>query len=205
MKRVNWYLVVVLVGLMTLMYLSCDRTSTKAFRIVNINSGNPLIVDVVDWAMVPDPEDPEDTISVGFTKDWIVPVEVSYIETGIGLPTYPTTYTARITDYIVKFKLLNDTATLILNQVNGNTNILVPSDPEGQKTVKANLNLIPKEWINQYVAPYLELEESIPGAMLKATVILSGYEELTRDPITDTSYFTVDIGDYYDDPMVVGQ
>jgi len=193
---------------MILMNSSCDRTSTSAFRIVNINNGSPLIVDVLDWAMVPDPEDPGDTISVGFTKDWIVPVEVSYIETGIGLPTYPTNYTARITDYKVTFKLLNDTSTVLTNflntnPVNGNTSIIVPSDPEGQKTVKANINLIPKEWIQSYVEPYDPSE--IPNAMLKATVILSGYEELTRNSITDTSYFTVDIGDYYDDPMVVGQ
>jgi hypothetical protein len=200
MKRNNGYVILVLV-LLTLIYVSCDRTTPDSLRIVKINDGDPLIVDVADWGLIVDPEDPEDTILTYMTDDWIVPVEVSYVETGIGLPTYPTTYTARITDYKVQFSRIRINTTdpsWQLNSISGATNISVPSDPQGGSTVKANLKVIPKEWIQTY------FDSLTQGAMVKGTLILSGYEELTRDAISDTSQFTIDFGDYYDDPRVFG-
>jgi hypothetical protein len=40
--------------------------------------------------------------------------------------------------------------------------------------------------------------------MVKATIVLSGYEELTRNPVADTGYFTINFGDIWDNPAVMG-
>lgn len=206
MKKKKVYYLVVILGILVCVYLSCSRSTPNALRIVEINKSGPLIVDVYDRAMIRDPEDPQDTtlIAVVFIKDWIVPITVTYTETGIGLPTYPTTYTAKITKYTVSFE---NTKVRIggvdvnwkLSSLSGAANILVPSDPDGLSTITAQLKVIPKEWIEAR-ADTLAL-----GCMVKANIILEGKEELNGNVVVDTGAFTIDFADYYDDPIKVGQ
>lgn len=202
MKKYYWILVLI-IGLIGLSYLSCNRTSSQSLRIVSINNSAPLSVDIADWGLEVDPENPEDTIhTYHIAPDQIVPVEVTYTETGIGLPTYPTGYTARITDYKVTFsriKITPNDPSWTLTSFSGATNIVVPSDPEGGSTVTANLKIIPTEWISFW------FDSLNQGVAIRANVILSGYEELTRNPISDTASFTVDFADLYDDPFNFNQ
>jgi hypothetical protein len=206
-------ILIVILTLATVVFLgffSCERhTSSDSLRIVQINNNQPLEVDVADWTLITDPEDPTETIPAFYVKDWIVPVEFSYVEQGIGLPT-ASSYTARITNYKVSFsKVLTNPQDVpwVLSSVTGVTNILVPTDPEGQRTTIGYLKVIPASWI------YAHFEDSIQnrspgivrGAVLKATLVVNGYEELTKETITDTATFTIDIGDYYDDPTRIGK
>jgi hypothetical protein len=211
MKKNKGYYVIVVLGALILLSLACEtHTSPNSLRIVEINNNQPLEVDVADWAVIPDPEDPEDSISVFFVKDWTVPVEITYIEPGLGLPTYPTPYTARVTEYKVSFSKVRNNPTdipWVLSAISGGTNMVIETDPEGRNTVSADIKVVPADWIYYHFADSIENQSPgiVNGAVLKATLIMSGYEELTQEPVTDTAYFTIDIGDYYDDPFHVGQ
>lgn len=212
MKKNNgYYTILIAVGLLVLTMLSCERhTSTNGLRVLEINGNSPLEVDVADWTMIPDPDNPEDTIAIYIVKDWIIPVKVSYVETGLGLPTYPTTYTARITDYKVSFSKVRNNPTDVpwtLNSVSGATNMVIPADPNGRTTVTANIKVIPGDWIIYHFGRWISNRSDtiVNGAMLKATLVLNGYEELTRESVTDTAFFTIDIADYIDDPTRLGQ
>ena len=207
MKNTKSVFLIIFLGLMTLIYFSCERTSPNSLRIVSINDDSPLILDAKDWYLVSvdTTEDPPESTFSYLVKDWIVPINVSYIETGIGLPTYPTPYTARLTSYTVMFREVDPTSLWRPNNVNGAVNIEIVGDPEGEP-VRINLNLIPNEWIQLYIdtlAPTGEDEPEVAsGPMVKATIILTGYEELTRNPVVDTGYMTINFGDYYDNPAV---
>jgi hypothetical protein len=196
MKNIKWlFLLLICLGLVITANLSCNRSTPSALRIVSINSGNPLIVDVADWGLEVDWETQETTLTYHFAPDQVIPIDINYNEPGLGLPTYPTNYTARITDYSVQFKVLNHTS-WSLSKVSGVTNISIVSDPNA--TANANLKMLPQEWIAQW------FDSLTQGCMIKATVIISGYEELTRNPIADTGYFTINTSDYYDDPLIFG-
>lgn len=211
MKKNKGYYVLVVLAAVVVFVLSCERhTSLNSLRILEINENAPLEVDVADWVRIPDPEDPEDSISTFMVKDWIVPVKVTYTEVGLGLPTYPTTYTARITDYKVSFSKIRNNPTdvpWVLSSVSGATNMMIPADPNGRSTVTAQLKVMPGDWIRYHFGRWIENQSDtiINGAMLKATLVLNGYEELTRESVTDTSFFTIDIADFYDDPIEMGQ
>lgn len=200
MKK-NYWILVVIMGLITLTYLSCNRTSPDSLRIVGINNDGPLIVDIADWGMEVDTIS-FDTVHVGhIAPDQVVPVEISYVEMGIGLPTYPTTYTARLTDYKVNFSNIHSTPTDTnwdLNSVTGAMNVEVQANPEGTRIVTARIKAVPHEWMAMYY------DILSPGVQIKATVIVNGYEELTQNPVSDTGAFTINFADYYDDPFVFG-
>lgn len=196
MKNIKWlFLLLICLGLVITANLSCNRSTPSALRIVSINNSNPLVVDVADWGLEVDWETQETTQTYHIASDQIVPISVSYNEPGLGLPTYPTNYTARITDYSVQFKVLNHTS-WSLSKVSGVTNMSIVSG--SNSTVSANLKMLPTEWIAQW------FDSLTQGCMIKATVVISGYEELTRNPIADTGYFTINTADYYDNPLIFG-
>ncbi|MEO0075249.1 MAG: hypothetical protein ABIK31_03980 [candidate division WOR-3 bacterium] len=203
-KNFGYYVILILcIGI--LLSLACERhTSQNALQIVSINQGRDLNVDIADWARLPDPEDPEDTILVALMHDYAIPVQVRYVEVGLGLPTYPTPYTARITDYKVTFRHQSKPQ-WTFTAVNGATNMVIPADPNGRSSVTNNLTVIPGVWLRSNFNDSLEGREpnTLWCGVLKATLILSGYEELTQEPITDTAYFSINISDSYDDPTRV--
>jgi hypothetical protein len=196
MKKNKWsYLVFIIVGLIAAVYFSCSRNTPGALRIVSINEASPLILDIADWGIAYDTLEAESVHTYHIAPDQIIPVEINYNEPGIGLPTYPTTYTARITDYTVKFSPIGHPK-LILQSVSGATNISIQSGLTGN--TKAQLKMVPSEWMGLYY------DSLAPGLMVKATVIVSGYEELTRNVIADTGMFTINFADSYDDPFNFG-
>ncbi|MCX7785424.1 MAG: hypothetical protein N2201_04250 [candidate division WOR-3 bacterium] len=181
--------------------LSCNRTSSNSLRIISINDNKPKRVDIID-RFVDDYGEEHELIS-----DQHVSIEVGYVEKGLGLPTYPTNYTARVTDYRVKFKRIKikptDNDKWVLQDVTGTTNITIPADPELRNTVKANIKIIPWQWIEFYRDSFGEFEQG-EGARLKATIILNGYEELTNTALSDTGWLDINIADYWDDPRTIG-
>ncbi|MEO0072144.1 MAG: hypothetical protein ABIK10_01710 [candidate division WOR-3 bacterium] len=192
-----------------LLFVSCERhTSTEALRIVSINNNQPLSIDVADWTLIPNPEDPTDTIPAFSVSDWIVPVEFTYLERGYGLPTV-SRYTARITGYRVSFtKVLANPQDIpwVLSSVTGSANVIVPADPEGQRRTTAYFNVVPASWINANFRDSIENQSPglVNGVTLRATLIVTGYEELTRESLTDTAYFMINFRDAYDDPTRLG-
>jgi hypothetical protein len=198
MKKVKWsYLILIVVGLIATVYFSCNRTHSGSLRIVKINEGSPRIIDIADHGIEVDPETHDTTYTYHIAPDQVIPVEFSYVETGIGLPTYPTDYTAYITDYKVQFSAVGHPQ-WHLQSVSGATNITIPSNPTA--TVKAGLMAIPSEWMHMYFDSII----ADSGVIFKATLSVSGYEELTRNAIADTGFFTIDIRDSYDDPFKFG-
>lgn len=199
-KPLVFYLVVVL-SVLVINNISCNRTSPNSLRIISINDNRPKRIDIID-RFVDDYGDEHELIS-----DQYVSIEVGYIERGIGLPTYPTNYTARITDYRVKFKRIKvrptDNDKWVLQDVTGVTNIAITADPELRNTVKSSITIIPWQWIEFYRDSFAQFDEG-EGARLKATVILNGYEELTKTALSDTGQLDIDIADYWDDPRTIG-
>jgi hypothetical protein len=201
-KKNSYYILVIAIGLITFSYLSCNRTSPDSLRIVGINNDRPLIVDIADHGIEVTPGTNDTNYdAIHWAPDQVVPVELSYVEIGLGLPTYPTTYTARLTDYKINFSnvhLVPTDTNWHLNSVSGAMDVEVPSSPEGGRAVTANIKVIPQEWMIMY------FNDLSLGVELKATVIVNGYEELTHHTISDTGAFTIDIADYWDDPFTFG-
>jgi len=208
MKNISRYLILaVFLAMIPFVYFSCksSRTSASSLRIISINNDDPLIVDARDW--YPVSVDDEDTTYDYLVKDWIVPVELSYVETGLGLPTYPTPYTARCTAYAVIFNRIG-VSPAWRPKITGALNTTIESDPNGTK--QTNIKAIPSEWLAANMDSFVQPPEDpdrpgmASGYMTKATVVILGYEELTHNPVADTGYFTIDFGDYWDNPIISG-
>lgn len=192
----------VLLILCTLTLLSCHMQTPNALRIKKINDGEPLVVDIIDvWSYTKEGE----VETVEEPIDWYVDVELVYVERGIGLPTYPTSYTARITDYTVTFTNISPAPpgeppeVLNLSQVKEVCNFLITADPEGKKTVTQSICLIPKEWISQHEG---DVEE---GRVLRAKITFKGVDEISGKEVSGEGYLTINIANYEDNPNKKGE
>uniref|UniRef100_A0A7C6A9R9 Uncharacterized protein n=1 Tax=candidate division WOR-3 bacterium TaxID=2052148 RepID=A0A7C6A9R9_UNCW3 len=188
--------------LSALVIVNCHIQNSNALRIVEINDGNPLYVDILDrWTYTEEGE----VVEVETYSDWYANVEVVYVERGSGLPTYPTPYTARITEYTVTFTDITPTppgetpSPVSLAPVKGNCNFLITADPEAKKGVVQSLKIIPKEWCVMHEG---DVEE---GRVLKAKITLKGTDEISGKEVSDEGYLTIDIGNYEDDPNKRGE
>ncbi|MEO0093555.1 MAG: hypothetical protein ABIK67_04795 [candidate division WOR-3 bacterium] len=181
-----------------IMVWSCHRTTPKALRIVEINNGQILTADTQDEWTTGSGEELEEHSE---TPSYSVEVEVSYTERGTGLPTYPTAYTAEITDYTVTFKDITPGATpgeFAPAPVKGVCYFVVPSDPAGKKTVKQSILVLPAAWIDQYP----ELED---GKVLNAKITLRGKDMVSNLEINGEGILTINIANFEDDPQKRGE
>jgi len=183
-----------------LLVISCHKATPNALRVMSVNQGNAVEVDVADhWAYT----DPDGELVEGTSiSDVIVPIEVAYTEQGSGLPTYPGPYTAKITKYTVTFKdVTTGTETDIGEKVIGACNFLITADPDMKNTVTQDIKIMPINWINNNLS---QLEDTDEEMILKATIRLDGLDEISGKAVTDSGYVTIDAADYVDDPNKLG-
>lgn len=181
-----------------ILILSCHRATPNALRIVNINGGETLTADTEDEWTTGSGEELEEHSE---TPSYSVEVEVSYTERGTGLPTYPTDYTARVTDYTVAFRDITPGAApgeFAPASVKGVCNFVVTSDPEGKKTVKQSILVLPASWIDDYP----ELED---GKILNAKITLRGKDIISNLDVTGEGILTITIANFEDDPNKRGE
>jgi len=182
-----------------LLVIGCHKSTANALRVVRINDGKAVEVDVLDDWTYTDPDPEVGVVEVTTTSDVIVPVEVAYTEQGTGLPTYPGPYTARINKYTVTFKdVTTGTETDYGEPVRGSCNFLIPADPDMKNTVIQDIKIVPFEWIETNMG---DLED---GMVLKATIKLDGWDEISGKAVADSGYVTIDAADYVDDPNKKG-
>ena len=186
-------LLVLFLSLSGFLFTGCHRVSSPP-RIVSINEGEPLDVDILDlWSYTEEGEE----ITVEEVPNVNAKVEISYYETGIGLPTSPK-YTAQLTRYTVDFTDVTTTPPTLTNmdKVNGGCNIVIES---GDKNVTQSILLVSKEWIEKYSG---ELEN---GLVIRARIKFSGIELVSQKEITSTEgYITINMCDFEDDPKKRG-
>lgn len=181
--------------LLLFLFIACDIQHTNALRIVSINNDAPLKIDVIDVYSYK--EDGEKVYDEAIW-DQYTSVEFVYTEIGIGLPTAPGSYTALLTDYEITFEDitpgLSSEEKFKGEKIKGKCNILIPSDPKGKKSVEATIKVMPASYIEMYLS---ELEEF---RVLSAKIRFRGKDLLSEKSLEVEGYFTIDIGDYIDDP-----
>lgn len=188
-------------GLMILglLVINCHKSTPNALRVMSINDGKAVEVDVLDhWSYTePGAQEPTEVVT---THDVIVPVELAYTEQGTGLPTYPGPYTAKITKYTVTFKdvTIGTVETDYGDPVRGSCNFLITADPDMKNTVTQDIKIMPFEWIETNMG---DLED---GMVLKATIRFDGLDEISGKAVSDSGYVTIDAADYEDDPNKIG-
>ncbi len=200
--RRNLYVPVILtIALGLLLSLSCTRENN-----LNVVSINPIYSDLTDFGVYRDPTDPEaEPEFVQATPTDSVPIELSYVEIGPGLPTWRT-YTAQINKVTVTFSRVMGEVPEALPRIEIATCITVPSDPTGKKTVTARVPLIPALWKEEnFGSGAGDPSETSIDAVLNAKVKLSGVDLATAQPVETEVTVPVYIGNFWDDPTRIGQ
>lgn len=187
MKYFKLFLLLFLVSILT----TCDVQRKNALRIKSINKDKPLKIDVIDIYSTKEEE-------LEIIWDHYARIEFLYTEFGLGLPTAPGTYTALLTDYEITFEDITPGMAsedrFKGEKVKGKCNIIIPSDPEGKKSVEAVVKVMPESYIEMY------LDELSEFRVLGAKIKFRGKDLLTDKSLEVEGSFTIDIGDYYDDP-----
>ncbi|MEO0130319.1 MAG: hypothetical protein ABIK76_01300 [candidate division WOR-3 bacterium] len=181
--------------LLLFLLISCDIQHKNALRIKSINKDAPVKIDVIDVYTIGSGEEATEEEAIW---DQYASFEFVYTEFGLGLPTAPGTYTALLTDYEITFEDITPGMAsedkFKGEKVKGKCNILIPSDPEGKKSVEAKVKIMPVSYIEMYLS---ELEEF---RVLSAKIRFKGKDLLSEKDLEVEGYFTIDIADYYDDP-----
>jgi hypothetical protein len=190
MKYFKLFLLLFLVSILT----TCDVQRKNALRIKSINKDKPLKIDVIDIYSY---EEEGEKVYDEAIWDHYARIEFLYTEIGLGLPTAPGTYTALLTDYEITFEDITPGMApedrFKGEKVKGKCNILIPSDPEGKKSVEAVVKVMPESYIEMY------LDELSEFRVLGAKIKFRGKDLLTDKSLEVEGSFTIDIGDFIDD------
>ncbi|MEO0086552.1 MAG: hypothetical protein ABIK90_00535 [candidate division WOR-3 bacterium] len=182
--------------LLLFLFIGCDIQHKNALRIKSINEDKPVKIDVIDVYTIGSGEEATEEEAIW---DQYTTFEFVYTEIGIGLPTTPGTYTALLTDYEITFEDLTPGLAsedkFKGEKIKGKCNILIPSDPEGKKSVKAIVKIMPATYIEMYESEFSEFR------VLGAKIRFKGKDLLSEKDLQVEGYFTIDIGDYDDDPQ----
>lgn len=182
--------------LLLFLLIACDIQHKNALRIKSINNNEPVHIDIIDVFTIGSGEEAEE---VEVIYDQEIPIEFIYTEFGIGLPTAPGTYTALLTDYEITFDDLTPGLSpedkFKGEKVKGKCNILIPSDPEGKRSVEAMVKIMPYSYIELYQTELSEYR------VLGAKIRFKGKDLLSEKDLEVEGYFTINIADYWDDPQ----
>ncbi|MGQ9707694.1 MAG: hypothetical protein ACUVUR_02315 [bacterium] len=202
MRRTIFVLSVLLIGLGLL--VSCSRENT--LQIVAVNDGKPVESDLSDFGVFKDPTDPEaEPEFVIVTPEDVIPIELRYTQIGVGLPTWRP-YIAKITKATITFTKVLGEAPEVLPKVESRVNISVISDPEGKKTTKDYITLIPALWKEEVFGSGADdPTELSTDATLIAKIKLEGTDESTGEVLTAETTVLVNIGNFWDEPSRIGE
>lgn len=201
MRRTIFVLAILFASLGLL--VSCSRENSLA--IVSINEDKPVNSDLADFGIFKDATDPEaEPEYISVTPDDVVPIELRYTEIGLGLPTWRP-YVARITKATVTFTKVLGEAPEVLPKVESRVNIAVTSDPEGKKTTKGYITLIPAIWKDEVFGTGAGYPDELGiEATLKAKIRLEGVDEASGASILAETEVLVNIGNFWDEPSRIG-
>jgi len=178
---------------------------SNVLRVVKINGGSSLNVDVTDWWIYKDPSDPEAEPEqvysmVGATTE----VELQYVEIGAGLPTW-TPYQAIITKAKIEFKRTQPDGELFDPiSITVPMDFNVPVDPAGKKTAKTSFEVAPEWWVEQ------NFDANDPTAVgdivvAEAKITFTGADSVSGKLIQAIGMLDVHLADFYDDPQSMGK
>jgi len=184
--------------------VSCSREN--ALLIVSVNEGKPVESDLTDFGVFKDPTDPEaEPEFVTVTPEDVIPIELRYTQIGVGLPTWRP-YIAKITKATITFTKVLGEAPEVLPKVESKVNISVISDPEGKKTTKGYITLIPALWKEEvFGGGASDPTELSTDATLIAKIKLEGTDESTGEDLTAETTVLVNIGNLWDEPTRIGE
>ncbi|MEO0085633.1 MAG: hypothetical protein ABIK37_03285 [candidate division WOR-3 bacterium] len=189
--------------------ISCQRSNSldeKALRIVSVNKGDPVRVDLADFGTYRDPEDPEaDPVLFAVTTEKTVEVELQYVEIGLGLPTW-TPYQASLRQFEATYRwVMGEEANTPPDRVRLPMRGTVVSDPSGDKTSRAMITIAPAAWQETYFdIPDDPFEGSEP-AVYTATIKVSGYDDASGLALEAKADVEVSFANYWDDVSRIGQ
>lgn len=189
--------------------LSCQRTNSldeKALRIVSINKGDPIRVDLADFATYRDPEDPQaEPVLFAVTTEKAVELELQYVEIGLGMPTW-TPYQASLRQFEVTYRwVMGEEANSPPDRVRLPMRGTVVSDPTGDKTAKAIITIAPTAWQETYFDIPDDPFEGTEPAVYAATVKVSGYDDASGLSLEAKADVEISFANYWDDVSRIGQ
>jgi hypothetical protein len=200
-----------LLGLLTVVAIAsvlamagCERSGT--LRVVSINKGNTLRVDLNDFYVYFDKIDSEYITLMQVQPD-SVPVELQYVEIGAGLPTY-TPYIALIKQATISYKSKIAEEPPPYQNLTVPLDISVPSDPTGKTVTTFYMTPIPASWkqkvfvdfINEDDPTYIDLID-----LAEATFTFTGYDSVANRELKAAGTIQVEFGNFYDDPARFGK
>jgi len=192
-----------------LLLTSCVQQD-NVLSVLSINDGNPIYCDIVDWSSYVDNSDPEnpEIIYVPGSGGDVAEFEFQYVEVGAGLPTL-SKYQANLTKYTIDYtRIVGEEIPEGYAQLSVPMTLVVPSDPNGEKTRKVNLYVTNTWW----KAKYFEADDDNPYessqgvvAILDASIVFSAYDSLSGRTFTATGQAQLQFADFWDDPDRFGQ
>jgi hypothetical protein len=202
MRRSFFGLVAILVVSLVLV-TGCQRADS--LRVIKVNQGGQLDVDIADWALfdgdpeLPDSEKVAESYYV-FQSD-TVSVELQYVEVGAGLPTW-TPYEAIVTGASIKYKGAEDYGP----DVKIPLSISVLSDREAKKTTKFTMTVVPAWWKEKYFGDAVEAPPDYNILdVVDATITFEGTDVVSGLDVEATGYLNMIVGNFYDDELTIGK
>jgi hypothetical protein len=188
--------VVAMAGL--LLTASCERANV--LRVVSINKGNSLRVDIADFFQYFDKID-SDYVTLYQYMPESVEVVLQYVEIGAGLPTW-TPYQACVNKASITFRsnMPGGDEPPVYNKVTIPLNQAVMADAAGKTTTTFFMTCIPAVWKQTtFVDFFLEPPDYDIVDLADATFTFTGYDSLANRDVRAVGTLQVEFGNFYDD------
>ena len=188
--------------------VSCQRLN--ALRIVTVNEGNPIRIDIADFASYVDEDG--DRFFEFMIPNGVVPIAFQYVEVGLGQPSW-TPYVVQIQKITIDY----DDAGIVpgepqeYTRVVERVNFTVRTDPTGKEITDVDVTIMPAQWLETYFESEAEDEdpEGLTGygtvATLNAKIKAEGVDQASNLKVQAEAEVLVSVGTYYDDPDRYGQ
>jgi hypothetical protein len=205
MRRIALSLLALVAIAGLLVTTGCQRENS--LRIVAVNPTGELFGDLSDFATWVDPEeeDPEPILIYVVPGDQ-AELELSYVEFGLGLPTW-TPYQAQIEQVTITYRSAGEPDEWEGSYITYDTRIVVPADREGKKTTTATIPVITAEWKENWfggeAAGYPD--ELGPVATVIAEIKVKGFDQASGNDVEAEGAITIELGNWWDDIGRIGQ
>jgi hypothetical protein len=174
-------------------------------RVVKINSGKALDVDVADWWIYKDPTDPEAEPELVFTmRGESTKVELQYVEAGPGLPTWRP-YEAVLTKATISYtRTQPDAEPFEPPSITYPMNFNIQADYTEKKTAIMSFEVAPAWWVEQNFSESgpTEVGEIVAA---EATIRFSGYDSVAGKELLAVGKLALQFADFYDNPATAGR
>ncbi len=194
-----------LLAFFVLLVAGCQRDN--ALRIVAVTPQGATFGDITDFTTWTDPTEPQpEPKLIPYTTSDIVEIELQYVEIGLGLPTW-TPYQAHIKKIELTYRDVSSVPPLVFDpqKVIINTDIVVPADVKGIKTAKATFPIVTGQWKEKNLEVADDPTETGGNVTVRVSIKVSGNDDASGKPIEAQTEFTVNFGNYWDDPSTIGQ